>query len=93
MMPDGPRNTLRKSQAQRQKKHKEMGKEGGMMVELSTENYRIQIQCHIFFSRVFFGWHSFNWVEASGFTSLGSVHSRHIPSKTPFHLGFPQQIY
>lgn len=52
MMPDGPRNTLRKSQAQRQK-HKEMGKEGGMMVELSTENYRIQIQCHIFFSRVF----------------------------------------
>ena len=46
-----------------------------------------------FFLQGFFGWHSFNWVEASGFTSLGSVHSRHIPSKTPFHLGFPQQIY
>ena len=50
MMPDGPRNTSRKLQAQRQTKHKEMGKEG------------------------FF----FSWLRLAGFTSLGSVLSRHI---------------
>ena len=46
MMLDGPRNTLRKSQAQRRSLHKEM------------EGRGMEIQCHVF-SQGFFGWHSF----------------------------------